>query len=169
MKKKTRRKENSSLNITSLMDVMTIILVFLLKSYSTEDVSVAASEFLTLPVSTAQTAPKLAVNVVISQRDILVDGQVVLTIEPSADGSWQIPEAEKRQSLIPKLYDKLNEKAEVAKSLGDRTGSEDLAFKGQVLLQVDKELPFSVIRDVMYTAGQAQFGEFRFVVLKASG
>jgi biopolymer transport protein ExbD len=169
MKKKQRRNGAASLNITSLMDVMTIILVFLLKSYSTEDISVAASEFLTLPVSSAQTAPKVAVNVVVSQRDILVDGQMILTIEPSADGSWQIPEAEKRGALISKLFDKLNEKAEVAKSIGDRSQNEELAFKGQVLLQVDKKLPFSVIRDVMYTAGQAQFGEFRFIVLKASG
>jgi biopolymer transport protein ExbD len=60
-------------------------------------------------------------------------------------------------------------KAETAKDLGAKTGSEDFEFKGEVLLQVDKRMPFSVVREVMFTAGQAQFGNFRFVVIKGSG
>jgi len=39
-------------------------------------------------------------------------------------------------------------------------------FKGRLLLQCDREIPFSLLREVMYTAGQAQFGEFKFVVYK---
>ena len=51
--KQARRPTNDGgLNITSMMDMMTIILVFLLKSYSTQDISVAPSEDLELPVST---------------------------------------------------------------------------------------------------------------------
>ena len=77
--KKSRRQEaDGGLNITSMMDMMTIILVFLLKSYSAEDISVAPSEDLVIPVSSAQKVPKLAVNVVVSRKDIVVDGECVL-------------------------------------------------------------------------------------------
>jgi biopolymer transport protein ExbD len=61
----------------------------------------------------------------------------------------------------------LQQKAADAKALGERAGSKaDMGFKGQILLQVDRDMPFNVVRSVMYTAGQAQFGEFKFVVVK---
>jgi biopolymer transport protein ExbD len=173
-KKASRRGDDQAgLSITSLMDMMTIILVFLLKSYSTEDISVAASDDLQIPVSSAERTPKLAVNVVVSRKDIVVDGEWVIDLaeetDDRGDSRVRVPEDEKRGQLISKLYDRLLEKAETAKDLGGRTGSAAFEFKGEVLLQCDKRLPFSVIREVMFTAGQAQFGNFRFVVIKGSG
>ena len=174
-KKKARRSApEGGLTITSMMDMMTIILVFLLKSYQTENVSVAASEDLQIPVSSAQKTPKLAVNVVLSRKDIVVDGAWVLDLQRSVnEGSGGeeiiVPDSEIKGELISKLYDVMQEKAETAKELGARTGNADFEFKGEVLLQVDKRMPFSVVRQVMFTAGQAQFGNFRFVVIKNSG
>jgi len=179
-KKKSSRRGGGieELNITSMMDMMTIILVFLLKSYSTDDISAAGNDDMVLPVSTSLTPPKLAVNVVVSQSQILVDGEPTVQLETvaGADGqpTFQIPDADKRGPITQSLYEKLVEKSETAKKLGDRAKamgaeSDELGFQGQILLQCDRELPYSVIRDVMFTAGQAQFGEFRFVVIKGSG
>ncbi|MGC6491439.1 MAG: ExbD/TolR family protein [Myxococcota bacterium] len=175
-KKKASRRGSGSeeLNITSMMDMMTIILVFLLKSYSTEDIGVAPSDDLQLPVSSALKAPKLAVNVVISQRDLLVDGEPVLTLEERIDEASgnpyvAIPEADMRGPLISKLHERLTQKADTSKRQGESAGDDTFDFQGEVLLQCDKRLPFNVIRQVMFTAGQAQFGKFRFVVIKGSG
>ena len=170
--KKARRKEvDTSLNINSMMDMMTIILVFLLKSYSASDVSVAPSDDLTLPFSSAQKAPEVAVNLVIEQNRILVDGVPAVTLTTKTDETTgktlpAIPESEMQGQNIGELYELLYEKAEQAKALGERSNNPDLAFKGRILLQVDREMPYSVLRSVMYTAGQAQFGEFKFVVYK---
>jgi biopolymer transport protein ExbD len=174
MPKKARRAEiDADLNINSMMDMMTIILVFLLKSYSTQDISIAASDDLQLPTSTAGKAPELAVNLVVAKNQIVVDGVPVLnlTVKPDEDNPGveltAVPDDEKRGQSITKLYDRLLEKAEAAKALGEQSGSADFEFKGRILLQVDRSMPFSVLREVMYTAGQAQFGEFKFVVYKA--
>ena len=170
LKKAARKQEEGGLTITSMMDMMTIILVFLLKSYSTDDISVAASDDLVLPVSTTMVKPQLAVNLVVTKSLVVVDGVEVLRLTEEADEEnpgemlLTVPEDEKKGRLITLLYDRLLEKAEDAKQLAEMTGSEDHEFKGRILLQCDKELPFSVIGDVMYTAGQAQFAEFRFVV-----
>ena len=170
LKKATRQAEDAGLTITSMMDMMTIILVFLLKSYSTDDISVAASDDLVLPVSTTMVKPQLAVNLVVTRSMVVVDGAEVLRLTEEADEDnpgemlIAVPDDEKKGQLITRLYDRLLEKAEDAKQLAEMTGSEDHEFKGRVLLQCDKNLPFSVIREVMYTAGQAQFSEFRFVV-----
>lgn len=174
-KKSRRAPTEAGLTITSMMDMMTIILVFLLKSYSTDDVSVSPSEDLKIPISTSVKPTKLAVNVIVSRREIEVDGER-LSIrletrvdEETGDEVLEIPSDEKRGQLISELYDRLLEKAEVAKDLAARTGADEFDFKGEVLLQCDKRLPFSVVREVMFTAGQAQFGNFRFVVIKGSG
>jgi len=172
LKKARRASASAELSITSMMDMMTIILVFLLKNFSANDVSVAPSSQLQLPSSTTQKPPKLAVNLVIAKNQIVVDGVSVLDLTevPDEENPGQsmvaVPEDEERGQVITKLYDRLLEKAEAAKTLAEQSGSEEHAFKGQILIQCDKELPFSVLREVMYTAGQAQFGEFKFVVYK---
>jgi hypothetical protein len=142
--------------------------VFLLKSYSTEDISVAASADMQLPLSTSMVKPKLAVNVVVSKVGIIVDGVPIMSLTKKADESGRewitVPDEEKKGQMITRLYDRLLEKAEQAKRIAEATASEEHAFKGEILMQCDKELPFAVIREVMYTAGQAQFSNFRFVV-----
>jgi biopolymer transport protein ExbD len=170
---KARRQEvDAGLNINSMMDMMTIILVFLLKSYSTTDVSVAPSDDLVLPFSSAQKAPEMAVNLIVEKGQLVVDGVPVmpLTSAPDEDNPGQelvvVPEDEVQGQLIGKLYDRLREKADAAKNLAAQSGSSEHEFKGRVLLQVDQDMPFSVLRQVMYTAGQAEFGEFKFVVYK---
>jgi biopolymer transport protein ExbD len=171
MKKARRQEVDTSLNINSMMDMMTIILVFLLKSYSATDVSVAPSDDLTLPFSSAQKAPEVAVNLVLEQNRILVDGvQVVLlesvTDEETGKTAPAIIAADMQGQTIGELYEVLYEKAEQAEALGKRSKNPDLDFKGRILLQVDREMPYAVLRSVMYTAGQAKVGEFKFVVYK---
>ncbi len=156
-----RRKHNveAKLQITSLMDIMTIILVFLLKSYSTDDIQIAPSEDLRLPTSNASQAPELAVNTVVSQKGILVDGQKVVDVS-----GGQVEESYKRGTLISPLFDILKEKADEAKAIAETR--QTINFSGRILLQCDRNIPFSLVREVMYTAGQAQFAEFKFVVYK---
>lgn len=171
MSRRSRRHlAEADLNITSLMDMLTIILVFLLKSFSTEDISVRPSTDLEIPVSSAVKAPKLAVNVVVSRREILVDGVPVVTLERVSDDrggdSVRIPASEKQGLVVNKLFKVLEEKSIVARRLDAGTEAEDLEFQGQVLLQCDRRVPFSLLREVMHTAGQAKFDEFRFVVIK---
>lgn len=172
LNKARRREEPAGLNITSMMDMMTIILVFLLKSYSTQDISVAPSEDLELPTSTVQKAPETAVNVVVSKSKIVVDGQTIMTLtsvpDPDNPGKTKIEakEEDRNGQLLEPLLEELSKKADTAKDIGNQSGSDAHAFKGRILVQCDKKLPFNVLRQVMYTAGQAQFSEFKFVVYK---
>lgn len=181
LKKARRSKPDTGLNITSMMDMMTIILVFLLKSYSAQDISVAPSEDLQLPVSSTQAPPEVAVNLVVSKSQIFVDGKPVVGLEMVADPrnpgqNKLIVPAEnsngkvKTGQLIIPLHDELENKSEKAKELGEKIkaakGEDEHGFKGRLLIQCDKKLPFSILREVMYTAGQAQFSEFKFVVYK---
>ena len=174
-KKKTRRPAlEGGLSITSMMDMMTIILCFLLKSYQTTDVTIESSPALQIPSSSALAPIKKVVQLVVTRSQILVEGEPILGLEqrPNDDGDMVsfVADSDKKGQLIDDLYNRLLEAAEQAKEMGETfDGIDDAQFKGQIMLQCDHSLPFSLIREVMYTAGQAQFGEFKFVVIKASG
>jgi biopolymer transport protein ExbD len=80
MKKTRRMGGDDELNITSMMDMMTIILVFLLKSVGASEVEVRTSDQLKLPYSTNKAPPLLTVSVVVQKDSILVDGAEVASV-----------------------------------------------------------------------------------------
>src|SRR5262252_3013695 len=65
------------LNITPMMDMMTIILVFLLKSFSASASTITFDSNLQVPRSETQLKTKLAVSVTLTKKVILVEGDAV--------------------------------------------------------------------------------------------
>jgi hypothetical protein len=61
-----------------------------------------------------------------------------------------------RGTLINPLFDAL-------KKMGDDTRASGCVFQGKVLLAIGQGVPFSAVRQVMYSAGQAQFADFAFL------
>src|SRR5471030_2017194 len=81
IKKRRVEPEINFLNITAMMDMMTIILVFLLKSLSSSIASIPQSADLTIPNSVLSTeASEDGVKVVISKSEIVVDDNPVVPV-----------------------------------------------------------------------------------------
>jgi len=103
---------------------------------------------------------------------VVVDGAQVVQLEPPWEGADPgIPRASRRGLLVTPLYDLLSEKYEQARLLEDELEmlallAQDpaLRFRGEILLSVHRELPFHVLRPVLYTAGQAQYSDLQLVV-----
>src|SRR6186997_1212427 len=74
-------KTNSTfgLNITSMTDMFTILLVFLLQSYSTADV-VIPENGIALPVSSTDSNPIESLNMSLSTTELKLDGKVIATL-----------------------------------------------------------------------------------------
>src|SRR3954447_26751447 len=68
------------LNITPMMDMMTIILVFLLKSFSSSASTITFDSNLQVPKSSTQLKTKLALNVTITKKVILVEGDAIAPV-----------------------------------------------------------------------------------------
>ena len=88
------------------------------------------------------------------------------TVELALPGGLLDPDNLQGQN-IGELYDALAAMAESTKSVSERGCAESAfpdGFQGRVLFVVHPDAPFSVVRSVMYTAGQAQFGEFNLLV-----
>ena len=171
MKKKRRFGGDDELNITSMMDMMTIILVFLLKSIGSSEVEVRTSDNLKLPYSTNKAPPMLTVSVVVQKDSILVDGKEVANVQSETNPnvpnvrSYFVDGSEKTGLSINKLFDELNDKKEVSKVLESKTKGQ-IKFDGKMVLQFDQNIPYSLIREVMFTAGKAEFFDFQFVLIQ---
>ncbi len=152
--------EGGGLNVVNLIDMFIIIIIFLLKSYSAStEANVTISPKLTLPISSTDKEIKDFVNVSITKDEIIVDKKVVARI---IDG--QIEGVPPQKLLIPSLYDELEKRKE--RILKIQAYNPDVEFKGEINLIGHKEIPFSIIKKVMFTAGQAGFSEFKFVTQK---
>ena len=152
--KKNLSKEEGTLNMNSMMDMMTIILLFLLKSFSTEGALVTPSEELRLPVSQQGEKPKKELSVMISKSMIMVNDQVVvpdLSVIP------------KDQMIIGPLAAKLAEYAQQERDLEIDVGKE---FTHQVNIQGDEKLPFEILFKVMFTCSKTEFYKMRLVTIK---
>ena len=154
---KKRHRENpgeARLQLTSMMDMFTIILVFLLKIYSTHGQLINPSEDLTLPSSKVQQLPELGLDVTVSSDWILVNGK---PIEKTEDV------AEQEGYIIPRLQEELLRYSREAEKMEMLYGAE---FSGKATIQGDKYLPYRLLIKVMATCGQSNFPNMRLVVYR---
>jgi biopolymer transport protein ExbD len=156
--------EIKELNITAMMDMMTIILVFLLKSYSASSINVNLSADLAIPQSTTAVAPQDNVSVTITLTEIAVNDRAVLRV---ADG--RIPAQAKGRGeadayFVAPIHEALKKEVEKQKYIARY--NPNAPFSGRVNLVADKRVPYRTLMEVLYTAGQAELGEYKFMVLK---
>lgn len=177
------KRRSFGLQITSLMDILMIIVIFLLKSYGLSSMSIAQEDKIELPVSKATETFAEGIVLMIAQDKITVDGNPVLEFKPSiektADGkdipTFELPEGALDDSgnvgsrgILP-IYDALKLKKEEFDTLASRAPNPEEAAKqwtGDLLVQADKSVNYELIRRVMYTAGMAGFKQFRLTVEK---
>jgi biopolymer transport protein ExbD len=152
------------LNIIPMMDMMTIILVFFLKSFSVSVENITLGDDLMIPPSTSQVKPGQAVQVTITKKAIVVEGDPIAAVKRgSVDASVKRDGAS--GYLINPLLNVLQKHATRLKKIEKMTGGK-MRFKGEMVLVADQTLPYRLVSEVLYTAGQAEFGKYRLLVLK---
>lgn len=151
--------EIKELNITAMMDMMTIILVFLIKSYSASSITVTASEDVRPPLSTTRQTPKDTIAITVTPKSILVGDKkkvelVNMAVKPGdLDGKRILPLDAALQKEVEKL-----------KYIAER--NPNAPFSREVAIIGDKRVPYELLSSVLYTAGQNELENFRFIVLQ---
>ena len=156
-------KDEVSVTITSLMDIMTILLVFMLKNYSTDPLNVTQTDDLQLvpSVHTEKTKKDLT-PLAVTSTHILVDDNPVVQVKDGKVSASAKRDGEDGYFISP-LFDSLQAVVEHQRKIAQYNPS--VKFEGRVLIVGDKNVPYRLLSEVMYTAGQAEFGEFEFAVI----
>jgi len=153
------QKQNgtAALNITSLMDVMTIILIFLLFSFSSQDQNLRLAKDMELPKSSSEKPFKWAINITLTENELMVEDLSVCKYK-----NGQFVDTNGDSDKIALLYEQLTN----LKSLEKYREVDRDAAEPVVIFQADKKHKFDTIYKVMKTAAMAGYPNFRFAVLK---
>lgn len=156
-----RTPSTFKIQITSMVDMFVILLVFLLKSYSTSAVNVTPSDKLTLPASTSAKDPVDVLKLVVSKGGIFVEDNKIVDLR---EGALDVKDVDASDTqFIRALYNALDEQAK--KSKGIAAVNEEMEFDGKVIMQADRSLPYELLRKVMYTSMMAGYSDVKIAVV----
>jgi biopolymer transport protein ExbD len=149
-----RNKSSATLNLVSLMDIFTILVFFLLVNSSNVE-TLPNVKTLQLPESIAEEKAKETVVILIGEVDLIVQGRAIAKIKDVlAIKGNDIPEL--RQAL---------------KSQNDRVlrreAQDDIAGR-EVTIMADKEIPYRLLKKVMATCTESDYGQISLAVLQKS-
>lgn len=160
-KKAARRdkgEEEANLGMTSLMDIVSIIVVYLLKSYASDPVLIQPVADQKIPLSKVDSPIQEGSPIYISNREIIFNEKKLVSLK---DG--EIDPNEVNGHLIGPLFDALSEEADKAKQMAE---ARQVEWDARIILVGDERLKFKTLVDVMYTAGRAEYAEYAFCVIK---
>lgn len=150
-----RKPEDPQLNLIPMIDIMSVLVAFLL-IYSTEVEVVQNAKDVEIPLSSAEAKPAETVVVTITKDMLLVQGDVVATIEQIRDPNT---------ALIEPLREYLSRPLATQ---GDEVQQAALAHR-EITVLADRSLPYEVIRKVMTTCTAAAYDKLSLAVLEKGG
>ncbi len=149
-----RNRSTATLNLVSLMDIFTILVFFLLVNSSNVE-TLPNVKNLQLPESIADEKAKETVVILIGEEDLIVQGRAIgKIVDVLAIKGNDIPAL--RQAL---------------KSQNDRVlrreAQDDIAGR-EVTIMADKEIPYRLLKKVMATCTESDYGQISLAVLQKS-
>jgi biopolymer transport protein ExbD len=166
MKNKTGRKKTrlqGGFIITSLLDVFTIMLLYLMKSYSSEGSILTNADNLVLPNSISTKRPTdVNLQISVTQDMVCVDNAPCCPTEDVRKIPQENPDPI-AQKLFERLDGKYRQEEEMVK-LGALNKVE-----GKITIQVDKNIDFDVVYKIMNTCGKVGYNNMNFAVMEREG
>jgi biopolymer transport protein ExbD len=146
------RKKLPSLNLTSLMDVFTILVFFLL-FHSGSGEAVEAPKQIKLPDSVVETKPRETVVILVSPEMVLVQGEAVAQTPDLLDDKVE---------EIPGITDRLEQLKRNIIGISTKTAVQSK----EVTILADKAIPFRVLKKIMSTCTASGYGRISLAVIQ---
>jgi len=145
----------ADLLLTPLIDMFVILVVFLIMNFSANGDLVNISKDIQLPEASVEQTIERAPIIQVSALTIAVEGQRV------GDSDEILNDPDLR---VPGLTDKLQEMRKV-----DEMMHPGQPFKGQIIINADRDIDFKLIRKVMFAASEAGYTNVNYAVLQTGG
>ncbi len=152
-----RKRARATLMLTSLLDMFTIILIFLIVSFDAEDYDFRLDPHLQLPESAAKSVFKPAASVAVHAGGVVVQNELIY---PLTDGHAQ--DDDYAEGRIPAVVSAL-EKVLAARQQSTHAEGEE---EDIVMFQADRDLEYRTLYLVMRSARLAGFSKYRLATLK---
>jgi len=143
------RKKPVPMNLTSLMDVFTILVFFLLTNSASNE-ALEQPKSIELPSSVVETKPQETVVVLVTNENILVQGIVVANTPDVINSKSIVVESIKKELLLQR-----------SKAIGADTNEEP-----EVNLLADRKIPFSLLKKIMSSCTSAGYSKISLAVIQ---
>ena len=172
-RKKNKRGVTAVLSLTAMVDMFTVLVIFLLQNYNSTGEILYIPKEVTLPQANRVNELQPSVVVTVSAKEVLIDTTPVATfaeVEQATD--WVIPNLRDQVRVLlekakadqeAKLQDKIRNA--VDKTLGKEDEADKFAWK-KVTLQADKNIDYLTLKKIMYSIYEAGGGPINFAVAK---
>ena len=161
-KKSGKGSDEVALQITSMADIFTILLVFLLKGIASDAIQIAPSNGTKLP-SGAHTRPlnEAVLQVELTKDGILVEKQFVSPLE-----NYRMPASvASKEGVIPALNEKLAKERERQKLIA--AANDSVKNDARAIILSDESIPFNTLKPILRTLSANGYSDVKFAVVKA--
>jgi biopolymer transport protein TolR len=146
-----RNKADADLNLIPMIDILSVMVSFLLV-YSTEVEVVQNTKSIDIPQSISEQRPRETVVVMVTKDELFVQGERVASVNEIRASNDAIiaplSQALKRPKLVGQVM--------TEKDIADR----------EITLMADKGMPYEVLKKVMGTCTDADYGRISFALLQ---
>ncbi len=149
------------LQITSMADIFMILLVFLLKSFSTGVTTLTPPANVELPVAQGSAELTDALKVEITGTAITIEGKLVNELKDFAPAVSEL----ESDGTLRKLNLALRQEREVIKQGAGRDPASHAAER--LILVADQDMPYDLLQRVLSSGSNAGFSEFRLLTVEA--
>jgi hypothetical protein len=157
-KRRNQAEEKAALGMTSLMDIVSIIVVYLLKSYASDPITITPIAEQMIPMSKMDAPLKEGVAIYVSSRELVFNEESLAVLTEG-----EIDQNLVQGHVIRPLFEKLEEETEKSKQVFESRGEE---WVGHIILIGDQNVKFTSLVDIMYTAGRLEYSEYSFCIIQ---
>lgn len=148
----------AGLMLTSLVDMMTIIVIFLLMNFSANGEVLYMAKDIKLPDAYHGAQLERAPVISVSAEAVTFDGKMLLATSDLERGEvLNVPDLEDALRDEKRRYEQIH------------ANDPDHPFRGLVNVQADRRIPFKVIKRIMFACNQSGFGNINFAALAREG
>lgn len=150
-----REAREGELNVVSLIDIFAILVFYLLVNALVVEI-LPSPKALQLPQSIAKEEPQQTVLILVTNEDIIVGTDKVMSVSDATASS---------SSVLPALKFRLNEET----LMQVEGGSPGQMTRGDVNIMADKSIPFHVLKKIMATCSDTRFAKISLAVIEKEG
>lgn len=155
-----KKSPNTSLNLTSMIDFLTVVVIFLLMSFSASGEIASITRGLELPeaanTKSVDRAPMIVITRDVITLDVAGTGRRIADVpslmrEAGTSGDWRIENLVQDLETMKRNWSMIHPRE---------------PFPAAVVLQSDRSIDFRVLKKVMYSCAQAGYSNISFLVNK---
>lgn len=171
-KRKGKRTVVALLSLTAMVDMFTVLVIFLLQNFSGEQQMLQLHQDIELPKARSIRELKPAFVVTVTSKEVILDETKITETDlvksqqdwmiKSLHDQMQIGLAKAKQDYENKLQNRIRDVVQTAK--GEK--EEDANSWNKVTIQADKAVDILTVKKIMYTITEAGAGEINFAVMK---